>query len=90
MEGLSEAGKILQLILLQIKHKQFDWCHWDNKPRKKEQKAPANDAGEAIQNFKEAFFKSPDRRTSKAGARTTWSSAYLPYLRRLLNIGKDL
>ncbi|WP_259721305.1 site-specific integrase [Synechococcus sp. CS-1328] len=36
-----------------------------------------------IEDFETAFFSDPKRRRSPAGSRTTWSSAYQPYLRRL-------
>ena len=39
--------------------------------------------GEAIERFEQAFFADPRRRRSKPGSRTTWTGAYLPYLRRL-------
>ncbi|MEB3320363.1 MAG: site-specific integrase [Cyanobium sp.] len=36
-----------------------------------------------LQNFEQAFFHDPRRRRNPAGCRTTWTAAYLPYLRRL-------
>jgi integrase len=35
-----------------------------------------------LSNFEQAFFADPKRRR-RSGSRTTWSAAYLPYLRRL-------
>ena len=42
-----------------------------------------------LDNFEEAFFRDPQRRRSPAGSRTTWSSAYRPYLRRLQTIAEN-
>ena len=36
-----------------------------------------------LQRFEEWFFNDPRRRRNPAGARTTWSAAYRPYLNRL-------
>ncbi len=40
--------------------------------------------------FEHQFFSDPRRRRSPAGSRTTWTSAYLPYLRRLQQTAGDL
>ena len=42
-----------------------------------------------LQSFEESFFRDPQRRRSPAGSRTTWSSAYRPYLRRLQGIAEE-
>jgi len=39
--------------------------------------------GPALQRFERAFGTDPRRRRNPAGSRTTWTAAYLPYLRRL-------
>lgn len=39
--------------------------------------------------FEHAFFNDPMRRRSPAGSRTTWTSAYRPYLRRLTKIAQE-
>jgi len=38
---------------------------------------------DVLERFEQAFFSDPRRRRNPAGSRTTWTSAYLPYLRRL-------
>ena len=38
---------------------------------------------EPLAAFEQAFFSDPRRRRRRAGSRTTWTAAYLPYLRRL-------
>jgi len=40
--------------------------------------------------FEHQFFADPRRRRSPAGSRTTWTSAYLPYLRRLQHAACEL
>ena len=40
--------------------------------------------------FEQQFFADPRRRRSPAGSRTTWTSAYLPYLRRLQQAAGEL
>ncbi|MFM7674629.1 MAG: site-specific integrase [Synechococcus sp.] len=46
--------------------------------------AASPEAPEAfLADFEAAFFADPRRRRNPAGSRTTWSSAYRPYLRRL-------
>ena len=40
--------------------------------------------------FEQQFFSDPRRRRNPAGSRTTWSSAYLPYLRRLQQAAWEL
>ena len=89
-EGLKEAKGILQLILLQIEHNQFEWKHWSSKDNQKEQQHGRNDAHNAIKTFEEAFFSDPIRQRSPSGTRSTWRGAYSPYLRRLQKINKDL
>ncbi|MGC6482155.1 MAG: site-specific integrase [Synechococcus sp.] len=44
---------------------------------------------DALDAFERAFFNDPQRRRSPAGSRTTWTSAYRPYLRRLDAIANE-
>ena len=86
-EGLLEAEQVVQLIDFQINHGQFDWHHWSSKPSQgKEFEPQSRNTIEAIKKFKLAFFSDPIRNQNKPGARTTWASAYWPYLRRLIEI----
>ena len=43
----------------------------------------ASEVAAALDRFEQEFFSDPRRRRNPAGSRTTWTSAYLPYLRRL-------
>ena len=47
-----------------------------------EETSPDPPLQQRLSNFEQAFFADPKRRR-RAGSRTTWSAAYLPYLRRL-------
>ncbi len=97
-EGLQEAQKMLELVLFQLKHEQFNWDNWSSKRIQTKPRIRISSSDAAIENFKSAFFADPIRKKSHSGAITTWSSAYLPYLRRLkslelkmnCNLGIDL
>jgi len=85
-EGLKEATKALQLIVLQIEHKQFEWKNWSSERDQKKQDLAFNDANRTIKSFEEAFFSDPARKRSSAGTKTTWKGAYSPYFKRLLTL----
>ncbi|KZR69543.1 Phage integrase family protein [Prochlorococcus marinus str. MIT 1313] len=82
-KGLKEAERIVQLVHYQLQRKQFDWSQWTTKSTRKQPEHIATGLREALVSFEEAFFTDPYRRRSPAGSRSTWTSAYLPYLRRL-------
>jgi integrase len=46
-------------------------------------RGPGTPLTEPLAAFERAFFADPRRRSRRAGSRTTWTAAYLPYLRRL-------
>ncbi|MCP9928142.1 site-specific integrase [Cyanobium sp. CH-040] len=51
--------------------------------------APAAlDPAALVEQFERAFFQDHQRRRNPAGSRTTWTAAYRPYLRRLLQLGE--
>lgn len=88
--GLEEAEKTLHLVLLQLKKQQFDWSYWrKEKSRPKIRSSKDSSIKEFIESFKQEFFSSPIRRRFEAGSRTTWKSAYLPYMRRLLKFANE-
>jgi hypothetical protein len=91
-DGLEQAKAQLKEVLRQLQHQRFDWSFWarQGKPGSKqllETKGPRPEerAGFAlvIQEFEAAFFRDPRRRRNPSGAKTTWTSAYRPYLRRM-------
>jgi integrase len=75
----------------QLQQQSFAWSQWggsgapsaggaaSTSPRL----AKGADAAAAVERFERQFFTDPRRRRNPAGCRTTWTSAYLPYLRRL-------
>ena len=42
----------------------------------------------SLERFERSFFNDPRRRRSLSGGRSTWTAAYLPYLRRLRQEGR--
>jgi len=91
-EGLEQAKAQLKEVLRQLQHQCFDWSLWarPSKPSAKqrpETNGPrCQDRGgftPVLQDFEAAFFSDPRRRRNPSGAKTTWSSAYSPYLRRM-------
>jgi len=100
--GLEEARQLLQLVDLQLRREQFDWAQWRrSEPEKHPSEGPAATSSHGkttaantplrseLDRFEQAFFNDPQRRRSPAGSRTTWTSAYRPYLRRLEAIGSE-
>ncbi|WP_320674328.1 site-specific integrase [Prochlorococcus sp. MIT 1341] len=87
-EGVEEAERILELVVLQLQHNKFDWKYWERQTNTTQKKSVPSDLEDAIEKFKTNFFSNPLRRKSPAGTKTTWSSAYLPYINRLLTIAK--
>jgi len=51
--------------------------------------ASSDDLEEQLNAFERAFFSDPRRRRNPAGSRTTWTGAYLPYLRRLRRLAHE-
>ena len=88
LEGLLESKKLLQLLLLQLSHNQFQWKNWENKSKRKILKND-NSIIEQIKIFEANFFSEPHRRKSISSTKSTWNSAYAPYLRRLLKISEE-
>ncbi len=102
-DGLEEARQLLHLVDLQLRRNQFDWRQWTQVPTSGSAGC-ATDSGEGnnragkkrspslehlLDDFEDSFFRDPQRRRSPAGSRTTWSSAYRPYLRRLRDLSME-
>ena len=92
--GLEEAKASLRRLLLQLQQQRFDWSQWSGAsapPAGAAAAAPADPAAspggaglaQALENFERQFLADPRRRRNPSGSRTTWTAAYLPYLRRL-------
>ncbi|MBM5788696.1 MAG: site-specific integrase [Cyanobacteria bacterium M_DeepCast_200m_mx_001] len=90
--GLEEARQRLRRVQQQLQQQSFDWAAWGPPP---ERATPAAtpvagmSAAAAVQRFEQGFFADPRRRRNPAGCRTTWTSAYLPYLRRLQRLAQQ-
>ena len=83
--GLREAEATLHEVQRQLERNRFNWDDW------RSARCPASgpQVETAISSYEKFFFSDPRRRRSPAGSRTTWSGAYLPYLRRLQSIDGD-
>ena len=102
-KGLNEAQTQLKRVLQQLASQSFQWSDWsrlDRNPTEASSAAARPDASQAdrpaaggldqhLRHFEASFFADPRRRRHPAGSRTTWSSAYLPYLRRLQRLSAE-
>ena len=84
-DGLRDAEHTLRQVQRQLQRRQFSWDDWSSERNA----APHTDAKRAVASFEKAFFTDPRRRRNPSGSRTTWTSAYRPYLRRLQTLGAD-
>jgi len=89
-EGLDLALSQLQMVRRQLEQGCFDPDLWRQpQPRTVRGETAVGGSGSgpdldrSLADFKAAFFADPRRRRRPAGSRSTWSGAYLPYLRRL-------
>ena len=86
--GLNQALSTAALVQLQLEQRSFDWALWSS-PTSNKVKSQSIGIQAALKSFETAFFTDPRRRRSPASSRTTWTSAYLPYLRRLAHQSGD-
>lgn len=94
--GLQLARERLKEVLRQLQQGRFAWSSWGVQPAQPPSPAwlaaatqPAAGDWLGLEAFEAAFFADPRRRRNPAGCRTTWSSAYLPYLRRLAAVAAE-
>ena len=90
--GLEQARHQLKLVLQQLQQQRFCWDDWlqtKDAPTGPLPPATASSLAARLQRFEQGFFQDPRRRRNPSGARTTWSSAYLPYVRRLERLAGD-
>lgn len=76
--GLKEALRQLYRLQAELDQGRFVW------PGPTAAAAPGLAA--VLERFEAAFFAEPRRRRFPAGSRSTWTAAYLPYLRRLQSL----
>jgi integrase len=95
-EGLEQARTALRRVVQQLQQQSFRWSDWGSERAAAPATAavaPASGAApaveRAIEQFERSFFSDPRRRRNPAGCRTTWTSAYLPYLRRLRRLAEQ-
>tara|TARA_B100001250_G_scaffold413070_1_gene446008 strand:+ start:1062 stop:2237 length:1176 start_codon:yes stop_codon:yes gene_type:complete len=88
-EGLKQATKLLELINLQLEHKQFNWQNWSEKATQSSNPKPITAIEEAVDLFKINFFEDTTRSKLKASKLSNWTSAYKPYLRRVIEKAKN-
>lgn len=102
-DAVQEALAQLQQLERQLQQGTFHWDAWQ-RPSAAAGVAPSapvegpggGDCGPetssalaaALESFQRAFHQDPRRRRSPAGTRSTWRSAYQPYLRRLRAMGE--
>tara|TARA_Y100001968_G_scaffold331168_1_gene384961 strand:- start:1115 stop:2281 length:1167 start_codon:yes stop_codon:yes gene_type:complete len=87
-QGLKQSEKLLQLLILQLQHNQFNWENWQKKIIRNENKKHEPLIDE-IKSFENTFFKDLSKSQSLSSKKTTWNSAYKPYLNRLQKITRD-
>ena len=74
----------------QVNAGMFTWEEWGAaKAVEPTAVKPAQGLNHALQRFKAAFDADPVRSRNPAGQRSTWSAAYLPYLKRLKTVQDD-
>ena len=84
--GLEAAVQQLHVICGDLSSGRFCWSRWLPRHRPRLPVQAVGDADlldHALQRFKAAFDADPVRSRNPAGQRSTWSTAYWPYLRRL-------
>ena len=86
--GLQLAQQQLLQVHQQLQQGCFDWQQWQGRTvpadqALQDQPSSCSALNSELERFEQSFFNDPRRRRNPAGSRTTWTSAYLPYLRRL-------
>ena len=90
--GLEQARAALRRVVQQLQQQTFSWSQWGEASVRSPKAAAVvqvADAAAALDRFERDFFADPRRRRNAAGTRTTWTSAYRPYLRRLRQLAAE-
>ena len=90
--GLEQARLSLRRVLQQLQQQSFAWNQWgasaaEARPARLAEPL-ARPLEPALERFEQHFFADPRRRRNPSGCRTTWTAAYLPYLRRLRRLAE--
>lgn len=80
--GLKLAEQEVKIVAAQLIQKTFDWRNYVTGLGRLDQLA----LEQQIQAFEHAFFAEEKRQAHPASTRTTWETAYAPYLRKLKTI----
>ncbi len=82
--GLMQAQQHVFALHQQLQQGSFAWTPTPaHQPSQCAQQQLKGQLADQLAAFEAAFFADPRRRRNPAGSRTTWTSAYLPYVRRL-------
>ncbi len=82
--GLAAAVQQLQVICGDLASGRFCWNQWGGQQQRHLQPVGSTDGlSHALRRFQEGFDADPVRSRNPAGRRSTWATAYWPYLRRL-------
>ena len=82
--GLAAAVQQLQVICGDLASGRFCWNQWGGQQQRHLQPVGSTDGlSHALRRFQERFDADPVRSRNPAGRRSTWATAYWPYLRRL-------
>lgn len=84
--GLKQAEQAVKVIAAQLIQKTFDWRNYDNGTGwgRLDQLGLA----QQVQAFEQAFFADRAQSNHSASAKTTWETAYAPYLKKLTAIAQ--
>lgn len=96
--GVAAALGQLDRVRQAVEQGTFTWEPWRRRPATAPAVPPAvpEPVPEAVElhsllaGFEAAFFADPRRRRRPAGSRSTWSGAYRPYLRRLVELAATI
>jgi hypothetical protein len=86
--GLAEALRELHRIEAQLAAGVFRWPTGTAATDAKARTRASDPLDAPLERFERSFFDDPRRRRSLSGGRSTWTAAYLPYLRRLRHGGR--
>ncbi|MEO1001484.1 MAG: site-specific integrase [Cyanobacteria bacterium J06638_7] len=95
--GLEQAQRWQRQVLRELEQGSFRWECWSLPPERGRPASaearpaalphgPGRDLASLVDDFGRAFAADPKRRRNAAGSRSTWTAAYRPYLRRLLDL----
>ncbi|MFZ9279134.1 MAG: site-specific integrase [Vulcanococcus sp.] len=87
--GLEDARLQLRRVLQQLQQQSFQWSEWSASSPVQTAVPEPLAVAPICESFEQAFFSDPRRRRNPSGCRTTWTSAYLPYLRRLQQMAAE-